>query len=62
MQILYGAMLMKNSSSSYLSYRTWTLTAARNLFPGKLRPAEQGAPGVGRRQRPGAAGGTGVRA
>jgi hypothetical protein len=33
-QILYHAMLMKNSSSSYPSYRRWTLTAARNLFPG----------------------------
>jgi len=34
MKILYNAMLMKNSSSSYLTYRSWTLTAARNLFPG----------------------------
>jgi beta-lactam-binding protein with PASTA domain len=33
MQILYHAMLMKNSNSTYLSYRSWTLTAARNLFP-----------------------------
>jgi hypothetical protein len=33
-QILYNAMLMKNSNSSYPAYRTWTLTAARNLFPG----------------------------
>jgi Zn-dependent metalloprotease len=32
--IMYNAMLMKTSSSSYLKYRTWTLTAAKNLFPG----------------------------
>jgi hypothetical protein len=25
---------MKTSSSSYLKYRTWTLTAAKNLYPG----------------------------
>jgi hypothetical protein len=34
MKIMYNAMLMKTSSSSYLKYRTWTLTAAKNLFPG----------------------------
>lgn len=34
MRILYNAMLMKTSTSSYLKYRTWTLTAAKNLFPG----------------------------
>ena len=33
-RIFYNAMLMKTSSSSYLKYRTWTLTAAKNLFPG----------------------------
>jgi len=33
-RIMYNAMLLKNSRSSYLSYRTWTLTAAKNLFPG----------------------------
>src|SRR6266545_259326 len=33
-KILYNAMLMKTSSSSYLRYRTWTLQAAKNLFPG----------------------------
>lgn len=33
-QIMYNAMLMKTTSSSYLKYRTWTLTAAKNLFPG----------------------------
>jgi hypothetical protein len=32
--IMYNAMLMKTSSSSYLKYRTWTLTAAKNLYPG----------------------------
>jgi Zn-dependent metalloprotease len=30
-KIMYGAMQMKTSSSSYLKYRTWTLTAAKNL-------------------------------
>jgi len=30
-KVLYNAMLMKTSSSSYLKYRTWTLTAAKNL-------------------------------
>jgi hypothetical protein len=34
MRILYNAMLMKTSASSYLTYRTWTLQAAKNLFPG----------------------------
>ena len=34
MQILYNAMLMKTSNSSYPAYRLWTLTAANNLFPG----------------------------
>jgi Zn-dependent metalloprotease len=33
-QIMYNAMLMKTSTSSYLKYRTWTLTAAKNLTPG----------------------------
>jgi zinc metalloprotease ZmpA len=33
-QIMYHAMLLKTSRSSYLTYRTWTLTAAKNLFPG----------------------------
>ena len=32
-QIMYNAMLMKTSTSSYLKYRTWTLTAAKNLDP-----------------------------
>jgi Zn-dependent metalloprotease len=31
-KIMYNAMLMKTSAASYLKYRTWTLTAARNLF------------------------------
>lgn len=31
--ILYNAMLMKTSASSYGNYRLWTLTAAKNLFP-----------------------------
>lgn len=30
-KVLYNAMLMKTTSSSYLKYRTWTLTAAKNL-------------------------------
>ncbi|UQU68634.1 M4 family metallopeptidase [Couchioplanes caeruleus] len=33
-KIMYNAMLMKTSTSSYVKYRTWTLTAAKNLFPG----------------------------
>jgi Zn-dependent metalloprotease len=33
MQIMYNAMLMKTTASSYLAYRTWTLQAAKNLFP-----------------------------
>ena len=32
--ILYNAMLLKTSSSSYLNYRIWTLQAAKNLYPG----------------------------
>ncbi len=32
MKIMYNAMLMKTSTSSYLKYRTWTLTAAKNLY------------------------------
>ena len=31
-KIMYNAMLMKTSTSSYLKYRTWTLTAAKNLY------------------------------
>jgi zinc metalloprotease ZmpA len=34
MRIMYNAMLMKTSASSYLRYRSWTLQAAKNLFPG----------------------------
>jgi hypothetical protein len=37
-RILYNAMLMKTSGSSYLRYRTWTLQAAKNLFPGSCDP------------------------
>ncbi|MEU5694121.1 M4 family metallopeptidase [Actinosynnema sp. NPDC020468] len=33
-KIMYNAMLMKTSSSSYLKYRTWTLQAAKNLYQG----------------------------
>jgi Zn-dependent metalloprotease len=33
-KIMYNAMLLKTSSSSYLRYRVWTLQAAKNLFPG----------------------------
>lgn len=32
MKILYTAMLMKTSASSYPNYRLWTLAAARNLY------------------------------
>jgi hypothetical protein len=34
-KILYNAMLMKTSASSYPMYRTWTLQAALNLFPNR---------------------------
>ncbi|ASW55449.1 M4 family metallopeptidase [Plantactinospora sp. KBS50] len=34
MKIMYNAMLLKTTSSSYLKYRTWTLQAAKNLYPG----------------------------
>ena len=33
-KIMYNAMLMKTTASSYLRYRVWTLQAAKNLFPG----------------------------
>jgi Zn-dependent metalloprotease len=32
--IMYKAMLLKTSSSSYLKYRVWTLQAAKSLTPG----------------------------
>ncbi|SBT45914.1 M4 family metallopeptidase [Micromonospora narathiwatensis] len=32
-KIMYNAMLLKTTSSSYLKYRTWTLQAAKNLYP-----------------------------
>jgi zinc metalloprotease ZmpA len=32
-KIMYNAMLLKTSASSYLNYRIWTLQAAKNLFP-----------------------------
>ncbi|MEO6088196.1 MAG: putative Ig domain-containing protein, partial [Umezawaea sp.] len=34
MKIFYNAMLIKTTGSSYVKYRTWTLTAAKNLYPG----------------------------
>ena len=34
MKIMYTAMLMKTTASSYLNYRIWTLQAAINLNPG----------------------------
>ena len=34
LKIFYNAMLIKTTGASYLKYRTWTLTAAKNLFPG----------------------------
>jgi zinc metalloprotease ZmpA len=33
-RIMYNAMLLKTTGASYLKYRTWTLQAAINLFPG----------------------------
>lgn len=34
MKIMYNAMPLKTSSSSYAKYRVWTLQAAKNLNPG----------------------------
>lgn len=31
-KIMYNAMLLKTTGSSYLKYRTWTLQAAKNLY------------------------------
>ncbi len=33
-KIMYNAMLLKTTGSSYLKYRVWTLQAAKSLFPG----------------------------
>ncbi|WP_206050939.1 pre-peptidase C-terminal domain-containing protein [Nocardioides speluncae] len=33
-KIFYNAMLSKASNASYPNYRVWTLTAAKNLYPG----------------------------
>ena len=40
MKIMYNAMLLKTTSSSYQKYRTWTLTAAKNLYPGSCAEFE----------------------
>ncbi|GIF26601.1 Zn-dependent metalloprotease [Actinoplanes tereljensis] len=32
-KIMYNAMLLKTSASSYLKYRVWTLQAAKTLYP-----------------------------
>jgi zinc metalloprotease ZmpA len=37
-KILYSAMLMKTTGSSYLKYRTWTLQAAKNLYRNTCKP------------------------
>jgi Zn-dependent metalloprotease/subtilisin-like proprotein convertase family protein len=37
-KILYNAMLIKTTASSYLRYRTWTLQSAKNLFPDSCDP------------------------
>ncbi|MFI9012091.1 M4 family metallopeptidase [Actinosynnema sp. NPDC053489] len=34
LKVIHGAVQLKTSGSSYLRYRTWTLQAAKNLFPG----------------------------
>jgi len=34
---MYNAMPRKTTGASYLTYRTWTLQAAINLFPGTSR-------------------------
>ena len=44
---------MKTSGSSYLKYRTWTLTAAKNLFPGSCAAVQHGQGRVERGQRAG---------
>ncbi len=33
-KIMYNAMLLKTTASSYLKYRVWTLQSAKNLTPG----------------------------
>jgi Zn-dependent metalloprotease len=38
MRIFYNAMLSKTSAMTYLRYRTATLNAAKNLFPGNCAP------------------------
>jgi Zn-dependent metalloprotease len=37
MKIMYNAMLLKNSNSSYPQYRVLTLQAAKSLFPGSCK-------------------------
>jgi Zn-dependent metalloprotease len=37
-KIMYNAMLMKTTASSYPNYRIWTLQAAKNLYPGNCTP------------------------
>jgi Zn-dependent metalloprotease len=37
-KIMYSAMLMKTTASSYPNYRIWTLQAAKNLYPGNCTP------------------------
>ena len=52
-KIFYNAMLAKTTSMSYLKYRTATLTAAKNLFPGQLHQLQRRQGGLGRGQRAG---------
>ena len=51
-KIMYNAMLMKTTASSYLRYRVWTLQAAKNLFP-HLQRVQRGQGRLERGQRAG---------
>ncbi|HEU4734728.1 MAG TPA: M4 family metallopeptidase, partial [Kofleriaceae bacterium] len=71
-RIMYNAMLLKTTGSSYLKYRTWTLQAAKNLFPSSCTefntvkaawdavsvPAQAGDPTCGTTTPPGCLNGT----
>jgi Zn-dependent metalloprotease len=50
--ILYNAMLMKTTASSYNSYRVWTLTAAKNLTQAAPCSTPRGRVERGQRQGP----------
>ena len=54
LKVLYHAMLMKTTSSSYPKYRTWTLEPPEADRP-VVQPLRQGQGGMGRRHRAGPA-------